>query len=114
MLRLLIFLAVQGVFAGPAFIARTRFYRGLWVGGLFVANLVFAMISTGPVVRAQVDTIVVAEHDGTLSNRDHLVNNLVSIARRGAALQASLTFWFAVLAIVPLRRVDGQKMPRNV
>ncbi len=112
-LRILGFVAFQGVIAAPAFLARTYRGRGFCVGCLFVVNLLFASSVGVALVRGAAQEISVSERDGTLTNRSHVVDELRRIVWKGVALEVSLSVWLAVLASVPIRRAAAAPRVRT-
>src|SRR4051794_26060940 len=113
MLRILVFVAFQGVIAAPAFLARTYRVRGFCVACLFIVNLLFASSIGVALVRGAAQEISVSERDGTLTNRSHVVDELRRIVWKGVALEVSLSVWLAVLACVPIRRAGGAPRVRT-
>ena len=109
MLRLLIFMGIQVAIAVPGLLFRTRLPRALWVAGLVIGNLVFASGVSTSQVRADVKLIVLAQRSCGEGDVAPLRDDLVRIARAGAAMQIGLTLGLAVLAAFPLRRSPGSK-----
>jgi hypothetical protein len=97
-------LAIQSVCGACALWSTRRSTRAFWVVGLLLVDLAFVVTGVAVEIRGVVAHIRQSEGaGGRIEDFDGLLAALRQHVWRGAAFQAALTSWLAVLAIVPLR-----------
>ncbi len=106
--------AIQSVCGALALFSRRRTTRACWVVGLLLVDFAFVFVGVG----AQLRTIVshVRQSQGAGGRIEHfgaLLAALRQSACRGAAFQAALASWLAVLAICPLRPSTATPMDKK-
>lgn len=100
--RILLFLGFQAVVAVPAIFTRERWLRVILVGVLLAISIGVGFIMPGIEVRSVMGQIRAIE-PVTPVTLDHLRTILVDVRFRITAIQISLCFWLAVLAVVQVR-----------
>jgi hypothetical protein len=111
-MRIVIFFALMGITAAPGLFARTRLFRNLWLALVLLGNVVFGWVLTGSELRADVSQLRLAQpHGQECIESATIPGTIMRNARRRFAAQMSMLFWFGVLAVAPLRRIEDRSSP---